>query len=60
MSTEVKVVQVICDGLKLPVRSEPNPNGKIKRFINSEEIIEVFVKTQKGFYELSDKSVRHT
>lgn len=57
MSTDVKTYRVLCPGFKIPIRKEPTPNAEINRFLNSEEIIEVFIKTQSGFYELSDKSV---
>lgn len=57
MTTSVRTLQIVCPGMKVPVRNEPNPNGKIKRFLSSEEVIEVFVKTKSGFYELTDNSV---
>ena len=59
MSTDVKIVQVICPGLKLPVRNEPNPNSKIRKFLLTEEVVRVYVKTQSGFYKLADDSVSH-
>lgn len=57
MNTATKVLKVKCPGSKVPVRSEPNPSGSIKRYLNTEDVVEVFAKTKSGFYELSDKSV---
>lgn len=56
-SSQRAIIQVICPGFKIAVRSKPDISSKIRKVLNSEAIIEVFLKTKNGYYELCDHSV---
>lgn len=50
-------VKLFGDGIKVPVRSAPNSQGSITRFLLADSVVEVKVMNSKGFYRLADDSV---
>ena len=52
------LLKLVGRNIKVPVRSAPNAQGTIIRFLNPGDIIEVKVMDSKGFYRLADESVQ--
>ena len=50
-----------CPGYKIPLRIEPNPSAKARKYLHSGTVVEVFSTAKSaGYYELTDHSVRLT
>lgn len=54
-----RMFQVVCPGLKIPVRNEPNPSSSILTYLTSGAVVYVMCKAQSGYYQLADQPVSY-
>jgi len=50
-------IKLVGQNIKVPVRSAPNAQGNILKYLFSDDVIEVKVMNSKNFYRLADDSV---
>lgn len=54
---KTEFLRLVGNNVKVPVRSAPNSQGSILRYLSQDAVIEVKVMNSKGFYRLADESV---